>query len=77
MDMWEYAKLDEGLMLTWRRDDSPVSNRKFSIAREDGSVIRSVKDATGNKRIARSAHFRGWTAASPRSGMKCFHAGVT
>jgi type VI secretion system secreted protein VgrG len=54
MNTWKHAKLDEEFKLTWPHDGLPMANRKFSIIREDGSVIRGVSDATGNTGLQKS-----------------------
>jgi len=54
MNTWKHAKLDEEFRLTWPHDGLPMVNRKFSIIREDGSVIRGVSDAAGNTGLQKS-----------------------
>jgi type VI secretion system secreted protein VgrG len=54
MNTWNHTKFDEQFALKWRFDGKPVANRKFSIIREDGSVIRGVTDAEGRTGLQKS-----------------------
>jgi type VI secretion system secreted protein VgrG len=54
MNTWKHANFDEQFALKWPFDDQPVSNRKFSIVRQDGSVIRGVTDAEGKTGLQKS-----------------------
>lgn len=54
MNTWKHALCDEQFVLTWPFDAKPLANRKFSIIREDGSVIRGVSDAQGKTGIQKS-----------------------
>jgi type VI secretion system secreted protein VgrG len=47
MNTWKHAKFDEQFALKWPFDNTPVTNRAFSIVREDGSVIKGVTDSAG------------------------------
>jgi type VI secretion system secreted protein VgrG len=54
MNTWKHANFDEQFALKWPFDGKPVSHRKFSIVREDGSVIRGVTDAEGKTGLQKS-----------------------
>ena len=54
MNTWKQAKFDEQFVLKWPFDGKPMANRKFSVIREDGSVIRGVTDAEGKTGLQRS-----------------------
>ncbi|AJG24145.1 type VI secretion system Vgr family protein [Cupriavidus basilensis] len=54
MNTWKHADFDEQYALKWPFDGRPVSNRAFSIIREDGSVIRGTTDAEGKTGLQKS-----------------------
>ncbi|CAG4909155.1 hypothetical protein R70241_03696 [Paraburkholderia saeva] len=54
VNSWGHAKFDEHFALTWPFDGTPVANRKFSITREDGTVIHGITDAEGKTGLQRS-----------------------
>jgi type VI secretion system secreted protein VgrG len=54
VNAWDHAKFDEHFALTWPFDGAPVANRKFSITREDGTVIHGITDAEGKTDLQRS-----------------------
>jgi len=54
-----HAKFDEHFVVTWPFDETPVANRKFSITREDGTVIRGMTDAEGKVDLQKSLFVEG------------------
>ncbi|WP_175780316.1 type VI secretion system Vgr family protein [Burkholderia anthina] len=54
MNTWKHANFDEEFALQWPFDGKPVANRKFSIIREDGSVLQGVTDANGKTGLQKS-----------------------
>jgi type VI secretion system secreted protein VgrG len=54
MNTWKHAKFDEQFALKWPFDNTPVTNRAFSIVREDGSVIKGVTDSAGMTGLQKS-----------------------
>lgn len=54
MNAWKHANFDEQFVLKWPFDNKPVQNQKFSIIREDGSVISGVTDSEGKTGLQKS-----------------------
>jgi type VI secretion system secreted protein VgrG len=54
VNSWDHAKFDEQFALTWPFDGTRIANRKFSITREDGTIIHGITDAEGNTGLQRS-----------------------
>ncbi|HQV15344.1 MAG TPA: hypothetical protein PK620_10535 [Denitromonas sp.] len=54
MNTWPKTNFDEELRLLWPFDDSPVTNRRFEIIRQDGSIIRGTTDAQGGTGLQKS-----------------------
>ncbi|WP_338641112.1 type VI secretion system tip protein VgrG [Burkholderia pyrrocinia] len=54
MNTWKHATFDEEFALQWPFDGKPVAHRKFSIIREDGSVLRGTTDANGKTGLQKS-----------------------
>lgn len=54
MNKWKHANFDEEFALQWPFDGKPVAHRKFSIIREDGSVLRGITDANGKTGLQKS-----------------------
>ncbi|WP_155627779.1 DUF2345 domain-containing protein, partial [Burkholderia territorii] len=54
INTWKHAPFDEEFTLKWPFSDEPVTNRKFSILREDGSVIQGITDAAGKTGLQRA-----------------------
>lgn len=54
MNAWNHANFAEQFVLTWPFDGKPVANRKFSVIREDGSVIRGITDTEGKTGLQKS-----------------------
>jgi type VI secretion system secreted protein VgrG len=54
VNAWGHAKFDEQFALKWPFDGTPIANRKFSITREDGTVIRGITDAEGKTGLQKS-----------------------
>ncbi|MEW9580637.1 DUF2345 domain-containing protein [Paraburkholderia sp. DGU8] len=54
VNAWGHAKFDERFALKWPFDGTPIANRKFSITREDGTVIRGITDAEGKTGLQKS-----------------------
>jgi type VI secretion system secreted protein VgrG len=54
MNTWKHANFDEEFALQWPFDGKPVANRKFSIIREDGSVLQGITDANGKTGLQKS-----------------------
>lgn len=59
MNTWDHANLDEQFTLRLPFCGSPVANRKFSIIRDDGSVIRGMTDADGKTGLQKSIFAEG------------------
>lgn len=59
MNTWKHANFDEQFVLKWPFDGEPVRNRKFSLIRDDGSVIRGVTDAEGKTSLQKSLFSEG------------------
>jgi type VI secretion system secreted protein VgrG len=51
---WKQAPFDEQFVLKWPFGDEPVRNRKFSIIRDDGSVIQGATDSAGKTGLQRA-----------------------
>jgi len=51
---WKHAPFDEEFALKWPFSDEPVHNQKFSIIRDDGSVIQGSTDPTGKTSLQRA-----------------------
>ena len=47
LNSWKHAPFDEQFTLAWPHDNEPIRHRKFSIIRDDGSVIRGMTDGEG------------------------------
>jgi type VI secretion system secreted protein VgrG len=54
MNTWPHAKFDEQYVLRWPFDNAPVAHHKFTVVREDGSVIRGTTDAEGRTGLQKS-----------------------
>ncbi|MBR8305709.1 type VI secretion system tip protein VgrG [Burkholderia cenocepacia] len=54
INSWKHAPFDEEFTLKWPFSDEPVRNRKFSIIREDGSVIQGSTDTSGKTGLQRA-----------------------
>jgi type VI secretion system secreted protein VgrG len=54
VNAWGHAKFDEHFAIMWPFDGTPIANRKFSITREDGTVIHGITDAEGKTDLQRS-----------------------
>lgn len=50
---WKHAPFDEEFTLKWPFSDEPVHNQKFSIIRDDGSVIQSSTNVSGKTSLQR------------------------
>nr|WP_057926291.1 type VI secretion system Vgr family protein [Burkholderia ambifaria] len=59
MNTWRHANFDEEFVIKWPYSGRPVNNRKYSIIREDGSVIRGVTDADGKTGLQRTLFAEG------------------
>ncbi|MGS1032298.1 DUF2345 domain-containing protein [Burkholderia glumae] len=51
---WKHAPFDEEFTLKWPFSDEPVRNQRFSIIRDDGSVIQGSTDAAGKTSLQRA-----------------------
>jgi type VI secretion system secreted protein VgrG len=51
---FKHAPFDEEFTLKWPFSDEPVQNRKFSIIRDDGSVIQGSTDSAGKTSLQRA-----------------------
>jgi type VI secretion system secreted protein VgrG len=54
LNKWKHAPFDEEFTLKWPFSDEPVHNQKFSIIRDDGSVIQGSTDAAGKTSLQRA-----------------------
>ncbi|MBG0881268.1 type VI secretion system tip protein VgrG [Burkholderia sp. 9775_39] len=54
MNTWKHANFDEEFVLQWPFDGKPVANQKFTIIREDGSILRGSTDANGKTGLQKS-----------------------
>lgn len=54
MNTWKNAKFNEHFSLKWPFDDNPTGNQKFSVVREDSSVIRGTASAEGKTDMQKS-----------------------
>ncbi|MBN3722697.1 type VI secretion system Vgr family protein [Burkholderia sp. Ac-20379] len=59
MNTWKHANFDEEFVIKWPYSGKPVANRKYSVIREDGSVIRGVTDANGKTGLQRTLFAEG------------------
>ncbi|MEM5426813.1 type VI secretion system tip protein VgrG, partial [Paraburkholderia ferrariae] len=53
VNSWKHAPFDEEFTLKWPFSDEPVHNQKFSIIRDDGSVIQGSTNAWGKTSLQR------------------------
>ncbi|WP_042273101.1 DUF2345 domain-containing protein, partial [Paraburkholderia heleia] len=51
---WKHAPFDEEFTLRWPFSDDPVTGQKFSIVRDDGSVIQGATDSAGKTSLQRA-----------------------
>jgi type VI secretion system secreted protein VgrG len=51
---WKHAPFDEEFTLRWPFSDEPVTGQKFSIVRDDGSVIQGATDSAGKTGLQRA-----------------------
>ena len=54
MNAWTHAKFNEHFSLRWPFDNNPIGSQKFSVVREDGSVIRGTASAEGKTDLQKS-----------------------
>ncbi|MCA8089455.1 type VI secretion system tip protein VgrG [Burkholderia anthina] len=59
MNTWKHANFDEEFVVKWPYSGKPVANRRYSIIRDDGSVIRGVTDAEGRAGLQRTLFAEG------------------
>ncbi|KVG28074.1 type VI secretion system Vgr family protein [Burkholderia diffusa] len=59
MNTWRHANFDEEFVLKWPYSRKPVINRRYSILRDDGSVIRGATDAEGKTSLQRTLFAEG------------------
>ena len=59
MNTWKHANFDEEFVVTWPGKGKPVANRRYSVIREDGSVIRGVTDAEGKTGLQKTLFAEG------------------
>ncbi|WP_126284605.1 type VI secretion system Vgr family protein [Burkholderia stagnalis] len=59
MNTWKHAKFDEEFVIKWPYSGRPVANRRYSIVREDGSVIGGVTDAEGKTGLQKTIFAEG------------------
>ncbi|MGS1003324.1 type VI secretion system Vgr family protein [Burkholderia glumae] len=59
MNTWKHANFDEEFVIRWPYSGKPVANRKYSILREDGSVIRGVTDTEGKTELQKTLFAEG------------------
>lgn len=51
---WKHAPFDEEFTLKWPFSEEPVTGQKFSIIRDDGSVIQGATDSAGTTSLQRA-----------------------
>jgi type VI secretion system secreted protein VgrG len=54
MNKWPSVKFDEEFIVRHQGSGKPVVNRKFEIAREDGTIVRGATDGNGKTGLQKS-----------------------
>jgi type VI secretion system secreted protein VgrG len=54
MNKWPKVNFDEEFVIQHQGSGKPMANRKFEIAREDGTVIRGITDGEGKTGLQKS-----------------------
>jgi len=59
MNTWKHANFDEHFAVRWPFDDRPVSHRKHTIVRDDGSLIHGVASDAGKTELQKTLSVAG------------------